>query len=868
MSESSRVTLPTNVKPTGYRLSLEPDLEASTFRGDVAVDIEVVEPSSEITLNSAEIDILSSTLTVAGGNVMSPQDIVMDESRETATLLFESGIPTGPAKLELTFTGELNDKLRGFYRSHYTDIDGRERYLATTQFEPTDARRAFPCWDEPAVKAAFDVTLVVPADLVAVSNMPIVSEEATPSGSRTVHFAETPVMSTYLLAFVVGDLTSIEQRTDSGTLMRVWTTRGKQEQGRFALETSVKLLDYFDEYFDIRYPLPKLDHMAIPDFAAGAMENWGIITYRETALLLDPDHSSAGTRQLVAAIVSHEMAHMWFGDLVTMAWWNDLWLNESFASWVGDKAVDHLFPEWEMWTQFVMSDTNSGLSLDGLKNSHPIEQEVNNPAEIGQMFDAISYSKGASILRMLEHFLGSEPFRQGLHLYLSTHEYGNARTEDLWSALGEISGEPVAAMMDTWVKQTGYPVLEAKVTRDEDAIEVRFSQERFVYENILGPQQADDSLWRVPVSVRTASDAEPRSVLMDGREASTRTEPPSYGSTDEWIKVNPMQTGFYRVRYASEDLSKLTAPIENLVLPAVDRLGIQGDTYALARGGYVPATQFLTVAEAYKNETDASVCAELAKNLRALNTLLGDEPFHPDFQRMARGIFQPIVGRIGWDARPGEGHLDALLRSTAIDQLGGYEDDDTLREATSRFALYVDDRSNVHPDIRGVVVALAAKTGDRSTYDTMWDLQRKAALPEEQIRFLLALGRFEQPDFLQETLDRSLSTDVRVHETISVLASVAGNRQGRDMAWEFIKDNWDELYRRYGEGGFGLMRLVSLTSAFTTHEKREDVERFFEEHPTPAAERTVRQSLEQIRLNAAWLERNREELADWFAGRA
>ena len=867
MTKSSRVTLPTNVKPTRYRLTLEPDLEAFTFRGEEAVDIEVLEPSSEITLNSADIDILSGRLTVDGGSVLTPQDIALDESQETATFVFESEIPAGPATLEITFTGELNDKLRGFYRSHYTDIDGRERYLATTQFEATDARRAFPCWDEPAVKAAFDVTLVVPGNLVAVSNMPVVSEEEGPSRLKVVRFAETPVMSTYLLAFVVGDLESVEQRTDAGTLMRVWTTRGKQEQGRFALETAVNLLDYFDDYFGIRYPLPKLDHIAIPDFAAGAMENWGAITYRETALLVDPDHSSAGTRQRVAAIVSHEMAHMWFGDLVTMAWWNDLWLNESFASWMGDKAVDHLFPEWEMWTQFVMADTNSGLSLDGLKNSHPIEQEVNNPSEIGQLFDAISYSKGASILRMLEHFLGAESFRQGLHLYLSSHEYGNAETEDLWSALGEISGQPVADMMDTWVKQTGYPVLEAEVARHEDAIEVSFSQERFVYENILGQQQADDTLWRAPVSIRTASDAQPKTVLMDGRQATTRTEPPSYGSTDEWIKVNPMQTGFYRVRYSPEDLSRLTSPIENLVLPAVDRLGIQSDTYALAKGGYVPATQFLTVAEAYKNETDASVCADLATNLRALDALLGDEQFHPDFQTMARSIFEPIVGRIGWDVRPGEGHLDALLRSTAIDQLGSYEDDDTLREATSRFALYVDDRSNVHPDIRGVVVALAAKSGDRSTYDTMWDLQQKADLPEEHVRFLMALGRFEQPDFLQETLQRSLSTDVRVHDTINVLASVAGNRHGRDMAWEFIKDNWAELFRRYGEGGFGLMRLVSLTSGFATLEKREDVESFFEEHPTPAAERTVRQSLERIRLNVAWLERNRDELADWFAGR-
>ena len=866
MPDSNEVILPGAVRPVKYQLTLEPDLDTFTFRGEEVVEVEVVESTSEITLNCVEIAVQSCGLSGADGQTSTPRETVFDESQETVTFRFDSPIAPGRRQLSIQFTGELNDKLRGFYRSHYTGVDGEEQYMATTQFEPTDARRAFPCWDEPAVKATFDVTLVVPSNLAAVSNMPVASETEIRPGVREVRFEETPVMSTYLLAFIVGDLAVIEQSADDGTLIRVWATRGKEEQGRFALETSRKLLAYFNDYFGISYPLPKLDHIAIPDFAAGAMENWGAITYREPALLVDPKDSSASTRERVAGIVAHEMAHMWFGDLVTMAWWNDLWLNESFASWVGDKSVDHLFPEWEMWTKFITADTNRALTLDGLRNSHPIEQQVNNPAEIGQLFDAISYSKGASILRMLEHFLGEEPFRQGLHLYLNKHKYGNARTQDLWDSLEDASGQPVTTIMDTWVKQTGYPVLDVQVSRQEDSIDLTYSQSRFLYESIAGAQGGDDTLWQVPVSVRTASDADPVALLMDGPEATTSVHPAPYGSADEWIKVNPIQTGFYRVKYPPDELAKLTAPIENLVLPPADRLSIQNDAYALSRAGHIPASQFLEIAQGYKNETDESVCSDLAANLGGVDTLLWDEPFHQEFRAYARGIFQPIGMRTGWDARPGEGHLDALLRSTVLSQLGRYEDQDTLQEAGSRFDRYLEDPGNVHPDIRAVVFGLTAKRGNSSTYDTIWELMQRATLEEEKLRLLAALGQFQDRELLSRTLQSSLSSDVRVHDTIPLVGAVASNRLGRGLAWEFVKTNWAEFDRRYGEGGFGIMRLVSLTSAFTTHEMREEVEKFFRDHPAPAAERTVRQSLEAIQLNAAWLERNRAELAAWLGG--
>ena len=548
MTTQAEYRLPPHVRPKRYVLTLAPDLAAFTFTGDETVELDVDEPTDSIHLNAAELQVSAASVTLADGTVLQAQDIAHDEAAETVALRFERPVPAGGASLSVEFTGILNDQLRGFYRSQYTDADGAVRHLATTQFEPTDARRAFPCWDEPARKATFQVTLRVPRDLVAVSNMPVEGEQDAKDGLKDVCFAETPVMSTYLLAFIVGDLASVEATAKGGTLVRVWALRGKEEQGRFAVENAVRLLDYFNDYFGVPYPLPKLDHLALPDFAAGAMENWGAITYREVALLYDPENSGASTRQRILQIVSHEMAHMWFGDLVTMEWWDDLWLNESFASWMGDKAVDHLYPEWHVWTQFVSHDTNAGLSLDGLRNSHPIEAKVANPAEIQELFDAISYSKGAAVLRMLEQFLGPDTFQRGLQAYIARHQYGNARTRDLWDALEQASGQPVTAIMDTWTGQMGYPLLSVSSQPADGGVEVTLAQRRFLYDNLLGAAE-DPALWRVPVSLLTSDASEAVDVLLTEREATVRLPDPASGDGG-WLKANPGQTGFFRVDYA------------------------------------------------------------------------------------------------------------------------------------------------------------------------------------------------------------------------------------------------------------------------------------------------------------------------------
>ena len=719
MPSADAVVLPDNVRPVHYQITLQPYMDKFTFDGLEVIDIDVMEATSEIVLNAVEMRV-SAGMVIKDGRWIRASSITQDEEGETVTIAFPETIEPGTAQLDLRFVGELNDKLRGFYRSQYVNPEGEVSYLATTQFEATDARRAFPCWDEPACKATFQLTLNIPANMVAVSNTPILEQAGLDAGFKSIMFHRTPIMSTYLMAFVVGDLSYIEQEAVNNTTVGVWTTRGKEEQGRFALETSARMLEFFNEYFGIPYPLEKLDHIAIPDFAAGAMENWGCITYRETALLVDPENSSAGTRQRVAEVVAHEMAHMWFGDLVTMEWWDDLWLNESFASWMGTKATDWAFPEWDMWTQFVNMDTNRALSLDGLKNSHPIEQEVKDPAEISQLFDAISYSKGASVIRMLEQFLTPEIFRQGIHQYLTANQYANARTGDLWAALEETSRQPVTAIMDSWVAQTGYPVLSASTAETAAGRELTLSQERFVYDHLLGDTEPETTVWQVPVGISHGGGAE--ALVMNEPQARVQLPRPAGG--DAWFKVNPSQTGFFRVNYSVEDWQRLIPAISALTLPATDRLGIQNDAYALSKAGLLSITQFLDIAAAYENETDASVWSDLASNLRDIELLVADEPCHENYRTFARQLFGPAARRIGWNARAGEGHLDALLRSTVLSQAGGYGDEELLGQATERFQGYLADASTLPPDLRGVVFSLAAQAGDQQTYDQLWDLER------------------------------------------------------------------------------------------------------------------------------------------------
>ena len=861
--------LPDTVRPEKYSIELRPNLKAFSFDGSESIRIQVARPTKTIALNAEGLEVREATVSSSKGGSRPATSIDFDSKREVLQLNFAESIPSGPATLRLSFSGTLNDELAGFYRSRYTMSDGKQGYMAATQFESTDARRAFPCWDEPGAKATFEVSLVVPEGMTAVSNTPPIDEKDLGDGTRLVRFAETPRMSTYLLAFAVGPLDSIEGKARRGTKLGVWALPDRIGHSRWALDEAIRILDYLNDYYGIPYPLEKLDHIALQDFAAGAMENWGAITYRERILLFDPATSSAQTRQTIVEVIAHETAHMWFGDLVTMAWWDDLWLNESFASWMGAKTTGALHPEWKMWTQFLEEDIVRGLALDGLKSSHPIEVPVRDPAEIREIFDDISYSKGASILRMLEQFLGEATFRRGIRDYLTAHAYGNARTEDLWRALTAASRQPVRALMGSWTRQTGFPLLDVQVKRTGGSARVGLTQSRFLYSDILGPSK-DRTRWKVPVRIARAGQKKPVSFLM---EKKTETRPlgrSRRSSEKDWIKVNAGQSGFYRVNYPSEEWDRLRRAVEAGELGTEDRSGLQNDAHALMRAGYLPATTLLDLTAAYRGEDDATAWRLIAESLHDVETLISDTRYLEKFDAYGRELFRPAGERSGWDPKPGEGHLDALKRSTILSRLGHHSYRPVLAEAGRRFARYLKDPATLHPDLRGVVYNLVGQQADQATYETLWELQRKAALQEEQVRLLMALSNPRDERLLQETLRRSLTDAVRSQDAVLVITSVAASRPsvGRDLAWSFVKDNWDELYRRYAESGFLIRRLVQIAQEFTTPEAVKDVERFFRGREAPEVRRAVQQAIEKIRVNAAWLKSNGKALERWFASRS
>jgi len=866
MSKEIDHRLPSTVRPEKYTIELRPDLSRFTFEGEESVAIWVLRPAKTIVLNASQLEVAQAALRLPGGRTVSASKIEHLKDAQRLRLTFEASIPKGSATLHLVFRGVLNDELAGFYRSKYTMANGTEGYMAATQFESTDARRAFPCWDEPASKATFQVSLVTPAGMTAVSNTPIIEEKDLGDGTRLVHFAETPRMATYLLAFIVGPLAALDGKSRTGTKVGVRALPDRIAHGRWGLEESIRVLDYLNEYYGVRYPLEKLDHIALQDFAAGAMENWGAITYRERILLFDPATSSAQTRQNIVDVIAHETAHMWFGDLVTMAWWDDLWLNESFATWMGSKTVNALHPEWKMWTQFLGSEMISGLTLDGLRSSHPIEVKVKDPAEIREIFDEISYSKGASILRMLEQFIGEASFRRGLRSYLKEHSYGNARTEDLWRALEAASGQPVRAVMGTWTRQTGFPLVDVQVTRKDGEARITLSQSRFLYDHILG-QPRERTLWKVPVRVGRAGQRKPTTFLMQTARAGQSLGRSRRRPDDDWIKVNAGQSGFFRVNYPAEEWARLRRAVSAKELDTSDRIGLQNDAYDLTRAGYLPATTFLELTSEYRDEDDVTAWRMIVESLHDFETLISDEPYLNRLDGYGRELFRPVSKRTGWDPKPGEGHLDALKRTTVLGRLGHYEDRAVLDEASKRFARSLKDPATLRPDLRGLVYALVGQEADKSTYETLWGLEQKAALQEEKVRLLLALTKPRDPALLQETLRRSLTDAVRSQDAVLVITNVATSRPsvGRDLAWSFVRENWDELYRRYHESGFLIRRLVEIAQAFTTPEAAKDVQRFFGARRVPEVHRMVDQSVEKIRVNAAWRKKNGKDLARWFS---
>ncbi|XP_056403546.1 puromycin-sensitive aminopeptidase [Hyla sarda] len=856
--------LPADVRPVNYGLCLKPDLIDFTFEGKLEAAVEVTNATNQIVMNCADIDIITASYVPEGDEEIHATGFNYQNEDEKVTLSFPSTLQKGTGMLKIDFVGELNDKMKGFYRSKYATASGETRYAAVTQFEATDARRAFPCWDEPAIKATFDVILIVPKDRVALSNMNLVERKPYPDDESLVEvkFARTPVMSTYLVAFVVGEYDFVETRSADGILVRVYTPVGKAEQGKFALEVAAKTLPFYKDYFNVPYPLPKIDLIAIADFAAGAMENWGLVTYRETALLIDPKNSCSSSRQWVALVVGHELAHQWFGNLVTMEWWTHLWLNEGFASWIEYLCVDHCFPEYDIWTQFVSADYTRAQELDALENSHPIEVNVGHPSEVDEIFDAISYSKGASVIRMLHDYIGDEDFRKGMNQYLTKFQEKNAATEDLWESLEQASGKPIAAVMSTWTKQMGFPLIYVESEQKDDTRILKLSQRKFC---ASGPHNGEESpLWMVPISICTSESPASAKLrfLMDKPEMTVVLE----GVTsDQWVKLNPGTVGFYRTQYSPSMLESLLPGIRDLSLQPVDRLGLQNDLFSLARAGIISTVEVLKVMEAFVNEPNYTVWSDLSCNLGILSTLLSHTEFHEEIQGFIRDVFSPIGQRLGWDPKSGEGHLDALLRGLVLGKLGKAGHKPTLEEARRRFKDHVDGKNTLSADLRSPVYVTVLKHGDTATLDTMMKLHKQADMQEEKNRIERVLGAISPTELIQKVLTFSLSDDVRPQDTVSVIGGVAGaSKQGRKSAWNFVKDNWEELYNRY-QGGFLISRLIKLSvDGFASDKMAAEIKAFFDAHPAPSAERTVQQCCENILLNAAWLKRDADAMHQYL----
>ncbi|XP_050419267.1 puromycin-sensitive aminopeptidase [Patella vulgata] len=853
--------LPGSVIPSNYNIKLKPNLEAFTFEGDETITVDVKSATNTILINSVEIAIQSATFQAQGSSDISTSEISFNDADEKVTFKFPAPLPVGIGELKIKFTGILNDKMKGFYRSKYTTPDGKEQFAAVTQFEATDARRAFPCWDEPAVKATFDVTLVVPKQKVALSNMPVISSTELDGDLVELKYGTTPIMSTYLLAFIVGDYDYVEGKDQDDVIVRVYTPVGKKEQGLFALEVAIKTLPFYKNYFGIAYPLPKMDLIAIADFSAGAMENWGLVTYRETALLVDPNNTSSHVRQWVALVVGHELAHQWFGNLVTMEWWTHLWLNEGFATWIEYLCVDHCFPEFDIWTQFVNNDLGRALELDALHTSHPIEVPVGHPSEVDEIFDAISYSKGASVIRMLHNYIGDEHFRKGMNLYLTKFKYKNAFTEDLWAALEESSKKPIGQLMSTWTKQMGFPVLQVEEKQDGKSRVVTITQSKFCADGII--PEGDNSQWMVPITICTASspDKPVSTGVLDSKNLTLTLE--NVKATD-WIKVNSGTVGVYRVQYSSESLERLIPAIKNKSLSPSDRLGLQSDLFALARAGMVSSVDVLKVAEAFINEDNYTVWNDLSSNLSSVALILQYTESYPQFQSFIRNLFRPISQTVGWDKKDGESPLIAMLRDLVLTKLGRNGDESVIKEATKRFEEHFTGSKLLAADLRKSVYISILSDGNEDVFTKMLELYDKADMQEEKVRISRSLGTVRDEGLISKVLDFSLSDKVRSQDSVFVIAGVTGSVKGRQLAWKFVKDNWTKLYDRY-RGGFLLARLIKATTEdFISEELAKEIEEFFKANPAPAAERAIKQSCENIRLNARWLDRDGDKLKEWL----
>ncbi|KAI3455597.1 hypothetical protein Pfo_012260 [Paulownia fortunei] len=884
--------LPEFAVPKRYDLTIKLDLSACTFYGSVLIDVSIDGATKFLVLNALELVIHQVSFTNSQNQKYVPSDIVVDSDDEILVLVFGEALGVGYGVLEIEFSGVLNEHLQGLYRCTYLD-KGEKKNMVATQFEAVDARRCFPCWDEPALKATFKISLEsIPSELTALSNMPI-SEEKLYGHLKTVHFEESILMSTYLVAIVVGLFDYVEGITDDGIKVCAYCPVGKSEKGKFALNIAVNTLDFFKMYFSTPYPLPKLDMVAVPEFSGGAMENYGLITYRESELLQDDLHSAAANIQRLTIVVAHEVAHHWFGNLVTMEWWTHLWLNEGFATWVSYLVTDRLFPEWKIWNRFLQ-ETIDGLRMDALEQSHPIEVEIQHARSVLEYFDAISYQKGSSVIRMLQNYLGDEIFQKSLGSYMKEYAFRNAKTEDLWSVLSETSGVEVNKIMDTWTKKKGYPVITVKL---KDCT-LEFEQTQF-----LSSALDCDAQWIVPLTLSLCSYNNQKRFLLEAKlgqldidnvfcsddvcsTRNTKSDPKNVGE-NWWIKINVQQAGFYRVKYDENLGAQLQKAIASNCLSAADEFElfimfvqsnirvsvslvgsqfprILDDMFALCEACLTPFSSLLHLMDTYRKELEYIVLSRLINVCYSASKILRDAipELASDLKQFFISLLLSHAEKLGWDATPGESQLNALMREEVLMALASFDHPWTKEEAINRFQAYLEDRNTslLPVDSRKaayVAVMRNTSSADRSGLQCLQKIYREVDAVQEKTRILRCMASCPDPVIVLEILDFLLTDEVPHQDVTCVLPGISW--EGRATAWTWFKANWDLILKKWGAEMLLAHFVRNIITPFCSHDMANEVEAFFASHPLPSITLNLKQSLELVRIKARWIEHIKQE---------
>lgn len=838
--------LPKDVVPHHYAVRIEPDIEQATLRGTETIEIEVRKPVRQIVLNSLGLKITRARLHTSAEVELTPQ---VDEGKQTLTCPLASELPPGRYQLEFSFEGKLTEQPEGLYLTRYTSAAGDKRALIT-QFEATDARRMFPCWDEPVFRAEFQLTAIVPARHLAVSNMPITAEHPLDGGKKEIVFGKTPRMVSYLVAFCAGEFEALEGEAD-GIPLRVLTTEGKREQARYALEATKQILPYFNRYFGVKYPLPKLDQLSFASTGASGMENWGCIIYNDTAFLYDPATSSQSTRERVFAVVAHEIAHQWFGDLVTMAWWDNLWLNEGFASWMGTKATDHFNPSWKAWLRAAESKERA-MRLDARATTHPIQQKVENEAQAGDAFDEIAYSKGQAFIRMVESWLGETSFRDGIRLYMKRHAYSNSTAADLWAALGEVSGQPVREMAAGWTEQPGFPLVKVDQLAPK---KFRLSQERFtVHQNDPPPLT-----WKVPVRWGSAgkTKSQPNSI----RSELLGQSPLEFALPEaRSVKANLGDTGYYRVAYDSELFERL---VKNLaILAEGDRLNLLNDSWALVAAKRQPVATYLNLAGRCRTEPSYPILHQILWVFGEIDFLAQNRDERDRFQAWAREFLRPQFERLSWNPRPDESPLDGLLRASVVRQLGFFGDETVLREARARYERFLADPATLTGDLRGAVLNVIGRHADDVVYGKLHELAKAESSTEQKRLLYGALANSLDPKHAAQTLALSVTDELVPRAATRLVIEVAIDGEHPEQAWTFAKANLPALFAK--QSSIKANDYVpSIFRAFSETIRADELEKFAAQHLPPDAAPLAARAADEIRFKAELKARALPEIDAW-----